>query len=850
MPIAAGTRLGTYEVLSALGAGGMGEVYRARDAKLGREVALKVLPSEVAADRDRLRRFEQEARAASSLNHPNIVTIHDIGTSDSTAYIAMELVEGRTLRDLLSAGPLAVRRILDIGAQVADGLAKAHGAGIAHRDLKPENVMVTKDGFVKILDFGLAKLSGTASGDFTHSPTVVQETKPGTVLGTVGYMSPEQASGQPVDFRSDQFALGSILYEMSTGVRAFVKPTAAQTMAAIIQDEPEPIGKLNSKAPAPLRWIVERCLAKEPDHRYASTRDLARELVTLRDHLSESTSADLVETVPVRVKTRGALLVAAAALAAAALVAGFFAGGARKRTPLPTFQRLTYRRGTIRGARFAPDRQTIVYAAAWDGQPSKLFTTRPGGAESRPLDLPDGDLLAMSRAGEMAILMNTSRAGPPGNALGTLARVPLAGGAPRPVLEEVQDADFSPDGRELAVIHRTGTKARRIEYPIGKVLYEGPNITSVRVSPKGDLVAFLQATAEGREVNVVDRQGKKRTVIPKTFAFSLAWSPGGDEIWFEADGIAAVSLSGRRRGLYRLFEPSSVRICDISPDGRTLISVSEMRAELTASKAGGAPRNLSLLGASRALDISRDGETVLFTDGPDDAAYVRKTDGSGPALRVADDMAISLSPDARWVLSIRGSPAELLLTPTGPGSPRTIKTDLSRVLGSDFFADGKRLLLAASRGDAPMRSYVIDLATGASRAVTPEGVLQSAISPDGRWIAAFDEQKRIALYPVEGGEQPRLAPGPPEEKSLGFDLLLNGWTSDERAVYLVEDLGTSNRIFRRDLATGKREVFAEVGPTDPAGVFSVHALVTPDGNTRICTTLRALGTLQLVEGLR
>src|SRR6266545_1977544 len=293
MTLAAGTRLGPYEVLSPLGAGGMGEVYRARDTRLGREVALKVLPRELSGDRDRLARFEQEARSASALNHPNIVTVHDIGQLEETPFIAMELVEGKTLRELSASEPLPMRKLLSIAPQIADGLAKAHAAGIVHRDLKPENLMVSKDGFGKILDFGLAKLVAPESGGVSAMPTLAKpETHPGTVMGTVAYMSPEQASGQPLDFRTDQFSLGSILYELVTGRRPFHGKTGPETLAAIIREEPKPIGELAPATPTPLRWIIERCLAKDPEERFNSTRDLARDLSSLRDHISEIGSGE------------------------------------------------------------------------------------------------------------------------------------------------------------------------------------------------------------------------------------------------------------------------------------------------------------------------------------------------------------------------------------------------------------------------------------------------------------------------------------------------------------------------------------------------------------------------------
>jgi predicted ATPase len=295
MALVSGTKLGPYEVQSLLGSGGMGEVYRAKDTRLGRSVAIKILPSNLSLDPERLDRFEQEARSASALNHPNIITIHELGQDGSTHYIAMELVEGKTLRELLVSGLLPMRKAIEIAAQVAEGLTKAHEAGIAHRDLKPENVMVSHDGFVKILDFGLAKLASPGREPSDMCTTSV--TRAGLVLGTVQYMSPEQASGNQLDFRSDQFSFGLVLYEMVTGKRAFQRSTAAETMVAILREQAEPIGVQNLNAPAPLCWAIERCLAKEPDKRYVSTRELARELAAIRDRFSEK-PVKQVETRP------------------------------------------------------------------------------------------------------------------------------------------------------------------------------------------------------------------------------------------------------------------------------------------------------------------------------------------------------------------------------------------------------------------------------------------------------------------------------------------------------------------------------------------------------------------------
>src|SRR5262249_48806317 len=329
------------------------EVWRARDTRLARDVAVKVLPAEVAADPSRLKRFEKEARAASALNHPNIVTIYDIGSADSVAVIAMERVQGERPRELLLAGGLSVKRMLPIAEQIAAGLAKAHEAGIVHRDLKPENVMVTRDGLVKILDFGLAKQTGPVSGsdEGSHLPTETG-TSPGVVMGTAGYMSPEQANGERADFRSDQFSLGAILYEMATGKRAFQKKTGVDTLAAILNEEPPPIATLAPQVPAALRWIAERCLAKDPKERDASTEDLARDLALLRDHLSEESSPGTL-VAPSVSRRRFWIRAAGLAIGAGAVVlAAVFAGRSLAGSSPLKFQQVTFRREFVGYARF------------------------------------------------------------------------------------------------------------------------------------------------------------------------------------------------------------------------------------------------------------------------------------------------------------------------------------------------------------------------------------------------------------------------------------------------------------------------------------------------------------------
>jgi len=585
MGLEQGSRVGPYEILAPLGAGGMGEVYRARDARLGREVALKVLPASVSSDPERLKRFEKEARSASSLNHPNIVTVYDAGESGGVAYLAMELVAGLTLRELLAEGPLPTRRVLAIAAQAADGLAKAHEAGIVHRDLKPENVMVTKDGFAKILDFGLAKLTQPEdTSAATHAPTLSAGTAPGIVMGTAGYMSPEQAQGRPLDFRSDQFSLGSILYEMTTGRRAFARGSAPETMAAIIREEPEAIGALVPAVPVPLRWIVERCLAKAPEERYASTRDLARDLARLRDGLSE---ASLTGPAPATASARRGWPIP--------LVLGLVAGAAvgavavRSIRPAPADWRLvTFGRGAVGRARFSPDGQTILYGAAWEGKPVQLYSTRLESAESTALPLPSASLVSVSSTGKLAIAL--ARASP------VLAEVPtLAGGAPREILEDVEFADWAPGSESLAVIRDS-----RLEFPIGKVLYDAPGgqLSYPRFSPTGDAIALVESHnttgSSAASIVVVTLDGAHKTVSSGwEVAFSLAWNPRSDEVWFSArekagpfGGLAlhAVSRSGRHRVVAR--GPDLLFANDISKDGRVLLAQAEWRTSMMCRPAG------------------------------------------------------------------------------------------------------------------------------------------------------------------------------------------------------------------------------------------------------------------------
>jgi Tol biopolymer transport system component len=855
----AGSRFGPYEIIAPLGAGGMGEVYRARDSRLGREVALKVLPAELSDHPDRLSRFEQEARSASALNHPNIVTVHDIGRSDSTSYIAMELVDGKTLRELASAGPLAIRRVLAVAAQISDGLAKAHAAGIVHRDLKPENVMVSKDGFAKILDFGLAKLVEPASGQVSVMPTLARpETHPGVVMGTVGYMSPEQASGEALDFRSDQFSFGSILYEIATGQKPFQRKTAAETMSAIIREDPEPIGKARPEVPPPLRWIVERCLAKDPEERYVSTRDLARDLASVRDHVSEIGSGaeppiDLSAR-PLKRVRRSTVLAVALLLLLAGVVAGWLvAAGRVPRTSAPSFRRLTFRSGALQNARFAPDGRTIVYGATWAGERPGLYAVRPESPESRSFEI-HADILAVSPAGEMAVLLNQNPIS------GTLARVPFAGGAPRPAVEDVPyaSADWSPDGKELVVVRYVEGQPH-LEFPLGKKLYEGPSIHAPRFSPRGDTIAFFERDKTG-SVMVIRSSGEGVRAIAEGFDLpggAPCWTPDGKEVWFTGSpepgrpsGLYAADLEGHVRLVAQM--PGELELDDISRDGRVLLAHHTLIASMRAWAAGdSAERDLTWLDFSVPSDISPDGKTILFTEsgeggGKTSSIYLRNIDGS-PAVRLGDGQALALSPDGKSVLVRFPDAADrFVLLPTGTGEPKTIALSGFDALDvAAWLPDGKEFIFGGREAGKKWRVYRLDTKGGKPRAISPEGVriphfMTGPVSPDGRFFFGARGPGKWFRFPMEGGEARPIA-------GLGRGDIPIRWASERS--FWVSRYGSGD-IWRLDSETGRKTLSGKKLEADFGNLASLRMVMTPDGRSYAYSARRAHSVLYVVEGLR
>ncbi len=856
MTLSAGTRLGPYEILAPIGAGGMGEVYRARDERLKREVAIKVLPATFSADADRLKRFEQEAQAAGGLNHPNITAVYDFGSHDGAPYIVTELLEGETLRARMSGGPLPVRKATDYAIQIAHGLAAAHEKGIVHRDLKPENLFVTNDGRVKILDFGLAKLTQTEgqSGPQTNLPTA---TEPGVVMGTLGYMSPEQVKGKPADQRSDIFAFGAILYEMLSGQRAFHRESAAETMSAILREEPPDLSATNRNVQPGLDRIVRHCLEKSPEERFHSAHDLAFDLQALSG-LSGMTVAAGPDAGPSTRRRLLPLSVAAAILAALAL--GFFVGKGRGAAKPPVFRQLTFRRGTVWSARFGSDGKTVFYSASWDGAPNEIYVSAPGSPESRALGIPGANVLAVSPAGDLAMALE-SRVSTEFTHTGTLARASATGGgAPRQILEAVESADWAPNGEDLAVV-RTVDGEARLEYPVGKTIYETRGwISSPRVARDGGRVAFIDhpvAGDDGGLVAVVDRAGKKTPLSPPFGSTQgLAWSPDGSEIWFTAAEVGnrslyAVSLSGKMRLLTRV--TGSLTLQDAARDGRVLLIDEARRLGLSALAPGQTKeRDLSWLDWSRPISLSRDGKTTLFYEsgeggGAGYSVYVRGTDGS-PAVRLGEGQSLALSPDGKWAIALlqKLTNPHLVLYPTGAGQPRPLAIPGLRVVGGvRFLPDSRRLLVAAKEEGRGDRIYLADIDGGKPRAITPENLRgPGPISTDGkRFIARAPDGKPLA-YPIEGGEPTAVA---------GFETgdVAVGWTADDRGLFVQRSGAPVAKIERVDLATGRAEPWKEILPSDATGVVRVSSvLISPDGTFYAYAYSRVLSNLYLVEGLK
>jgi eukaryotic-like serine/threonine-protein kinase len=847
MPLGPGAKVGPYEVLAPLGAGGMGEVYRARDERLARDVAVKVLPAGFTSDPERLRRFEQEARATGALNHPNILAVHDTGHHDGSPYVVSELLEGQTLRERAAGGALPVRKAVEIGAQIARGLAAAHDKGIVHRDLKPENVFVTSDGQLKILDFGLAKLTQAEGGAQSQSPTEARGTEAGTVLGTVGYMSPEQVRGVAVDHRSDIFSLGAILYELLSGRRAFRKETSAETMTAILREDPPDLTETGKAIAPALERIVSHCLEKNPQERFASARDLAFDLESLSEKSGATTTRARV--VAGRRRRWGTAAAWLASLAAAGATA-FWIGQRAAARPHPRYEQLSFGHGSVVSARFSPDEAILLYTARWKGAPPRVYALRLDLQVEQPLGL-EGRVVGVA-AGEVAFLREE-----------TLLRAPLSGSGVREVANGVLNADWSSDGKRFAITRSAGAK-QALEFPIGTMRHETVGFfQQVRISPDGTSVAYVENPSLGvigGWIGIADAKGVRR-LTGEGLLMSIAWTPDGRELWFTEDEgrgyrIGAVSMSGRARTLLRT--PQMPILHASSRDGRVLLSLGESRRMVAGRAAGDAvERDLTVRGYSQSWDISEDGRRYVVSDavgGEEDLSAFLGSLDAAPLVRLGAGGPNSISPDGRAVVAWKASPREsgthLVLLPTGAGEPRDVpRGSIRSYLDARFLPDGRRLLSSASEEGKPRRLFLQELPDGVPTAVTPEGIYTEYAhsTPDGAWVAAGSDFHAAAyqLYPLGGGE-PRPIPGLEKgDQPLRF-------SADGRRLYVREStLDMSKvRIATLDLASGRKLPWKVLSPADPAGVVRIdYVYLTPDGSAYVYNYVRNLSDLFLVTGL-
>ena len=856
-------RLGNYDVIEKLGEGGMGEVWRARDERLNRSVALKILPSEVANDPIRRARFEQEARALGALNHPNIVAVYDAGQDNGQAYIVSELVDGESLRAVIERGRLPLKKVIDYAVQISDALAAAHAAGIVHRDLKPENVMIARDGRVKVLDFGLAKQTTAAP---TENTATLALSQPGMVMGTVGYMSPEQVRGETLDHRSDIFSFGCVLYEMITGKRAFQSATPVESMHAILHDDPPELAPDQSAIPPALAGILRRCLEKRPEQRFQSAADLA---FALRSITSSSTSGMQPVMGSADRKRRGWLVPLLGALGGILLLAaGFLFGDFTARREPPNFQRITFRKGLVTNARFTADGRNVVYSANWDGGKGRVYLAIPGNPESRDLDLPDGSiLLSVSSTEEIAFLM-----GPYGkDGSGTLSRSSISGGQMRPWLEGVKVADWAPDGSTMAVFRSVNGK-NRLEYPIGHLLLETGDlpIFGMRVSPDGNRIVYAHYEHNSSiALDVIDRSGKIQTlgmVAGQTFELVdpvLNWSPNGREVWFrsfdakEWGTIYALDLSGHRRVVTRI--PGHATVYDIARDGRLLLRTDTRQVGILGMGPGEAiERDLSCLDLAALNGISDDGRVIVATiigesGGPKGSVYLRKTDGS-PPIRLGDGVAFALSPDGNWVsgyYAATPSTRQYVVLPTGAGEVRNLSIPglaAALLVVYGWSRDDQTMFLhsATKAGGWRLQNFAWDSNSGAVRPFGPSRVADDLpmLSPDRTQVLDTGPDGRWWIFPVAGGEGRAVA-------GLSAHDQVIGWREDNRSIYISahHDVNQTIPISVLDTVSGQKTPWKELRASRP--VDEAYApRITPDGRAYAYNFRVKLSDLYIASGLR
>ena len=814
MPLPVGTKFGGYEILGPLGAGGMGEVYRAREAALNREVAIKVLPPYVSRDPDRLRRFQQEAHAAGSLNHPNILAVYRFGTYSGAPYLVSELLIGGTLRETMNRGPMPVRKVLEIGAQIAHGLAAAHEKGIVHRDLKPENFFVTKDGQVKILDFGLAKLTQPPTDEADRRPAGMEETHPGMLVGTAGYMSPEQARGVDVDHRTDIFAFGGILYEMLTARRPFKGPTWAETMASIIKDDPPPFAQTAPATPLALQRIVLRCLEKSPEERFQSASDLAFALEALSDPAT-STAPTRVERV-----SRGtspSLLWPLGLLSALLLIGVVWLVIARHPTPALRFADYAQITNDGRYKALAGTDGSRLYFNLDPSLPPEQISVAGGETAPVKIPIPSAVLESVSPDGSTFLVGSESVNQTSGHPLWSIG---VLGGAPRSLADSVTASTWSPDGTSIAYATPNGEIYEENSNGADphKIASVGGRMEWLAWSPDG---ARLRFSTNGKLREISAEGSNLHELLPSWPAAADpccgSWSPNGDIFYFLSAG--QLWAFDERAGLFGRRSNAPIQLTSGPLDwatpvpgknGKKLFATGlTRRGELDRFDPQAKQFQPYLSGISAdLLAFSKDGAHVVYVSYPDGSLWRADRDGSNRVELVDPPLKPILpswSPDGKRLLFVGLTQREneyqtYIVSSEGGAVRRLFPRDGGPQTDPDWSPDGKRIVYSTSPlgGRDPKSTIrVLDLTTGSVTTLPgSEGMFSPRWSPDGKYISAstFD-QLSINLFDRAAQHWTVLHKG---------IIAFPAWSADSRFIYYlsyVDDPG----VFRVRVADGAVE---------------------------------------------